>query len=264
MNIFKYEVKKNLLSTLIWIVSLGVFIFFYFSFFETFNNPAFSQLLDNFPDAYKKAFGMDQDLTTVLGYFSFVGSFMFLAAAIFSSNLGLKAVSVEERDLTADFLIPKPVTRVKITTAKLLAALTHMLIFHLLTSLVCLASIETYRDGQGYSFYAFILIMLGLLIFQLLFFTIGFVVSVLLKRLDSPLPFSLGLSIGLYVLYAFDTLIQDTFIKYLVPYDFFDMGYIVENEAFKAYGLVISFGFIVAGVVSGYILYNRRNIATAM
>ncbi|AKG52991.1 ABC transporter permease protein putative [Dehalogenimonas sp. WBC-2] len=264
MNIYKYELSKRLGTSLIWIVSLGAFIYLTFAFFESFQGSAFTDILGNFPDAFKKAFGLEQDLSTILGYFAFIGIYLFLAGAIFSSNLGLNAVSVEERDLTADFLISKPVTRNRIVTAKLLAGLTHMLVFNIAMGLVCWAGIESFGGGQEYSMNAFLLIMAGLFIFQLLFYAIGFIISVLLKRMDSPLPFSLGLSVGLYILYSFDAVIKDTPIKYLVPYDYFNLGYIIENEAFKTSGLVISIGVIVLSVAAGYVLYNRRDIATAM
>ena len=264
MNIFKYEVMKRMGTTLIWILSLGVYIYATFAFFEAFQGSAFTDILANFPDAFKKAFGLERDLSTILGYFAFIGIYLFLAGAIFSSNLGLNAVSVEERDLTADFLVSKPVTRNRIVTAKLLAGLTHLLLFNIAMGLVCWAGIESFGGDQEYSMNAFLLVMAGLLIFQLFFYAIGFIISVLLKHMDSPLPFSLGLSVGLYILYSFDAVIRDTPIKYLVPYDYFNLGYIIENEAFKTSGLVISVGVILLSVAGGYVLYNRRDIATAM
>ncbi|MEN8613875.1 ABC transporter permease subunit [Dehalogenimonas sp. THU2] len=264
MNIFSYEFRKRLPSTLIWVVSLGIYIYVTFAFFESFSNTAILELLDTFPDAFKKAFGLDQDLSTIMGYFAFVGIYLFLAGAIFSSHLGLNAVSVEERDLTADFLISKPVTRNRIVTAKLLAGVSHLLIFNLGMGLVSYFGMEAYKGEQEYAMSTFLLIMGGLFIFQLLFYTFAFLLSVLMKRMDSPLPVSLGLSIGLFVLYSFDALIRDTPIKYVVPYDYFDLGYIIENDAIKPYGLAVSLGVILVSVVAGYALYNRRDIATAM
>ena len=264
MNIFTYEIKKRLATTLIWIVSLGIFIYITFAFFESFQGTGFTDILDSFPDAFKKAFGLEQDLSTILGYFGFVGIYLFLAGAIFSSHLGLNAVSVEERDLTADFLISKPVKRNRIMTAKISAGLVHLALFNIAMGLTCWAGMESFGGGQDYSMKAFLLIMGGLFIFQLLFYAVGLLISVLLKRMDSPLPFSMGLSIGLYILYSFESVIADTPLKYLVPYDYFDMGYIIDNEAFKTSGLVISLAVIAVGIVGGYILYNRRDIATAM
>lgn len=264
MNIFRYEFRKRLVSTLIWVVSLGVYVYFTFAFFESFSGTGMLDLLDSFPDALKKAFGLDQDLTTILGYFAFVGIYLFLAGAIFSSHLGFNAVSVEERDLTADFLIAKPVTRNRIVTAKILAGLGHLLIFNASMGLVSFLGMESFKGGQEYSMTTFLLIIAGLFIFQVLFFSFSFLLSVTLKRMDSPLPFSLGLSIGFFILYSFDSLLRDTPLKYLVPYDYFDLGYIIENGAFKASGLALSLGVIAVSLIAGYALYNRRNIATAM
>ena len=264
MNIYIYEVKKRWLPTFIWIIVLCFFSFVCFSMFEAIADQSLVNVMDDFPDAFKKAFGMDNDFTTILGYFVMISSFLFLSGAIFSCHLGFSIVSVEERDLTADFLIPKPLTRTKIITEKILAAVTHILIFDLLIGLVCYISIEIFKIGQEYSFNAFFLIMLGLLILQLLFFSMGLLISVSLKRMDSPLPLSLGISFGFYILNAFDMIIEDTFIKYLVPYDYFDPGYILENEAFKTYGLITGIVLILLFTVLSYMLYKKRNIKTAM
>ncbi len=82
--------------------------------------------------------------------------------------------------------------------------------------------------------------------------------------MGSPLSFSLGLSFGFFILNSFDTILEDTFIKYLIPYDYFEFGYIIENTAFKTYGVVISIGLITTFILGSYLLYNKRNIATAM
>ena len=173
-------------------------------------------------------------------------------------------MSVEERDLTADFLIPKPITRNRILTTKLLAALTHMLIFSFMNSIICYAGIEIFKNEQEYSLLTFVLMMLGIFIIQILFFTMGLFISVILKKMGSPLSFSLGLSFGLFILNSFDTILEGTFIKYFIPYDYFEFGYIIENTAFKTYGVVISIGLIIAFILGSYLLYNKRNIATAM
>lgn len=264
MNIYKYETIKKLISTSIWIVSLGVFIFIFYSVFETMGSSAMTDMLDEFPEAFLKAFGMNDNFSTIIGYTAMISIYIVLCGAIFSCNLGLNAVSVEERDLTADFLIPKPITRNRILTTKLLAALTHMLIFSIINSVVCYAGIKVFNNGQEYSFPTFFLMMLGIFIIQVLFFTIGLFISVILKKMGSPLSFSLGLSFGLFILNSFDTILENTFIKYFIPYDYFEFGYIIENTAFKTYGVVVSIGLIIAFISVSYLLYNKRNIATAM
>lgn len=264
MNIYKYEVKKKLISTFIWILSLAVFLFIFYSMFEVMSSNDMRAMLDQFPEAFLKAFGMSDDFSTVLGYTAMVGIYIVLCGAIFSSGLGLNAVHIEERDMTADFLISKPITRNKIMTAKILAALTHILIFTILNSLMCYIGIEAFKGSQDYSFSTFLLMMLGIFIIQVLFFAMGLFISVALKKMSSPLAFSMGLSFGFFILNSFDTILEDTFIKYLIPYDYFEFSYIIKNGAFKAYGLIISLSLIIAFTIGSYLLYNKRNISTAM
>ena len=264
MNIYKYETRKKLISTLIWIIGMGIFIFVFYSVFEAMGSSAMADLLEEIPEAFLKAFGMSDNFSTIIGYTAMICIYIVLCGAIFSCNLGLNAVSVEERDMTADFLISKPITRNRILTTKLLAALTHMLIFSVLNSIMCYMGIEVFRNGQEYSFLTFFLMMLGIFIIQILFFAIGLFISVSLKKMGSSLSFSLGLSFGFFILNSFDTILEGTFVKYFIPYDYFEFGYIIENTAFKTYGIVISIGLIIAFILGSYLLYNKRNIATAM
>ena len=264
MNIYKYETRKKIIPTSIWIICLGFFIFIFYSIFETMGSSVMTDMLDEFPEAFLKAFGMSDNFSTIIGYTAMICIYIVLCSAIFSCNLGLNMVSVEERDLTADFLIPKPITRNRILTTKLLAALTHMLIFSVMNSIICYTGIEIFKNGQEYSFLTFLLMMLGIFIIGVLFFTIGLFISVILKKMGSPLSFSLGLSFGFFILNSFDTILEGTFIKYFIPYDYFEFGYIIENTAFKTYGIFISIGLIITFISSSYLLYNRRDIATAM
>lgn len=264
MNIYWYETKKQLGTSLWWILTLAFFIWACVAFFEAIANDAMMEVIDQFPDALKKAFGMDMDISKILGYFAFIAIFVYLCGAIFACNLGLNAVSVEERDLTADFLVSKPVTRNRILSLKILSGLTHITLLTVCIGLMSVVSVELYKSGQTYSKQALFLIILGLFLFQLLFYSLGLLISVLLKKMESPLPFSLGISFGLYMLDTFDTLLEDTFLRYLIPFDYFDIRYIVDNAAYKTYGIIISLALITVYTTGTYLLYNRRNIPTAM
>ncbi len=264
MNIYLFETKKKLVSTAIWVSSIVVFLLIFYSVYGTMSSGVMDDILKQFPEAFLKAFGMSGDMSTVLGYTAMVGVYLALFGAIYSSGLGLDAVHIEERDMTADFLVPKPVSRNKIMTAKILAALTHMVIFALFNVLSCYAGIEIFASGNEYSLKIFWLMMLGVFILQLLFFAMGLFISVTLKKMDSPAAFSMGLAFGFFVLNSFDTILNDTIIRYFVPYDYFEFQYIIENSAFKTYGLIISLVMIAALTTGSYMQYNKRNIQTAM
>ena len=129
---------------------------------------------------------------------------------------------------------------------------------------ITLGSIELYAPDKAFSLETYFMIIGGLFLLELLFLALGLFLSVTLKRIDSPLPFSMGISIGFYMLNAFDTLLKDTILRYFIPFDYFDAAYIVENETFQTHGMVISSVLIVGMSVAGYLLYQKRNIATAM
>jgi ABC-2 type transport system permease protein len=264
MNIFWFETKKKLLSTVIWVAGIAVFLLIFYSVYGTMSSGVMDDILKQFPEAFLKAFGMHEDMSTVLGYTAMVGVYIALFGAIFSSNLGLNAVHVEEQDMTADFLVPKPVSRNKIMVSKIAAALVHMTAFALLNALCCLWGIAMFASGVEYSQKIFWLMMLGVYILQLLFFTMGLFISVALKKLGSPTAFSMGLSFGFFILNSFDTILNDTPIRFFVPYDYFEFQYVIDNAAFKTYGLIISLSATVILTTASFLLYNRRNIATAM
>ncbi len=90
------------------------------------------ELLASFPEELLIAFGMtDMNFTSILGMFGLVFLFCQICLAIQASNYGISLVSIEEREFTADFLLAKPVSRTKIMTTKLLAAISALTVTNL-------------------------------------------------------------------------------------------------------------------------------------
>jgi len=101
-----------------------------------------TEMLAKFPKELLIAFGMDNlNYATILGYISFYFLFIQLCLAIQAGNFGFGLVSIEENEMTADFLLTRPVSRMKILTSKILAAISSML----LTDLVFWISLFHFR-----------------------------------------------------------------------------------------------------------------------
>ena len=133
-NIYIHEFRTRLKSVIIWSLSLTFLIVFFFSLFPVFADQAalMNEFLARYPQELRAAFGMDNmDLATVLGFYSFIFMFVQLCLAIQASNYGFGLVSIEESELTADFLLTKPVSRAQVLTSKLLAALTSLTLTNL-------------------------------------------------------------------------------------------------------------------------------------
>jgi putative exporter of polyketide antibiotics len=133
-NIYTHEFRTRLKSVVIWSLAMAAMILFFFSIFPGFAEQAalMKDLLAKFPRELLAAFSMDNmDLSSVLDFYSLVFLFVQLCLAIQAGNYGFGLVSIEESELTADFLLSKPVSRTQVLTSKLLAALTSLTITNL-------------------------------------------------------------------------------------------------------------------------------------
>lgn len=263
INIFKHEFRTRIKSVLIWSISMGVLIAFFFVLFPAFSEQAaiMNEFLEKYPPELRAAFGMDNmDLASVLGFFSFLFMFVQICLAIQASNYGFGLVSIEESELTADFLLTRPVSRNQVLTSKLLAALASLLVTQAVVWLASIGSVTMYNGGKEYEMSHLLLILLGGLIFQLFFLGVGLVISLIVKRVRSVTPYGLGLGMGMYVLSAFSGVFGDVALEYITPFKHFDAAYIAENGAFNTPLVLLNVGVSLAAVVISYWLYNRRDI----
>jgi ABC-2 type transport system permease protein len=224
-----------------------------------------NKTLAQMPPELLMAFGMtDIDMSTPLGFFSFAFLFCQICLAIQAANYGFGLVSVEERDLTADFLLAKPVGRTYILTNKLLAALTGLTITNIVIWVSSFVFINMFRDGRPYESKTLLLLLLSIIVFQLFFLSVGLVISLLMKRVRSVTSVSMALAFGMYVLSAFGGMLGQDSIDLITPFKHFEPNYIIANGAYNSPLVLISVIVIVISVVGSYRLYATRNIQTAV
>jgi len=263
MNIYLQEFKMTRRSVLIWSIAIFLFIFVYMSFYSGFASDAaaLNEMMAEFPEEFLAAFGMNGvDMSTVLGFFGIIVLFCQLLVAIQAANYGFSLVSVEERELTADFLLTKPVGRRKILTNKLLAALTGLAITNVVIWISSFIFISIYRDGRPYETRTLVMLLITIAFIQLFFLTVALLISLFTRRIRSVTPYSMGLVFGLYILSAFSGMIGDDILSKITPFKHFEANYIVANEAFDLQLVFASVLVIIISIVGSYILYQRRNI----
>jgi len=263
MNIYKHEFKMNLKSVITWSLSVMALIFVYTSLFSSFAKDAelVNDVMAQLPEELLIAFGMTGlDMSTVLGFFSFVFLFTQICLAIQASNYGFSLVSIEERELTADFLLAKPIGRAQILTTKLLAALTSLTVTNIVVWISSFTFVNIFRDGREYEAKALVLLLLSIVVFQLFFLSVGMVISLLMKRVRSVTPLSMGLAFGMYILSAFGGMLGDSKLELITPFKHFDPNYIIGNSAYDMPLAFISVLVIAISIVGSYLLYTKRNI----
>jgi beta-exotoxin I transport system permease protein len=263
MTIFKHELRMSWRSVISWSVAIAALILLYISMFSSFSKDAelLNEMLANFPPALLTAFGMTKmDLATVLGYFSFAFLFAQLCLAIQAANYGFGLVSVEEREWTADFLLAKPVGRAQVLTSKLLAALVGLTVTNAATWICSFVFIELFRAGKPYETKPLVMLLLTITLFQLFFLAVGLLISLLVKRVRSVVPYSMALAFGMYVLNVFGDMLGESVLEKITPFKHFDARYILANAAYNAPLMLISIVVIAVCLAASYMLYAKRNI----
>jgi ABC-2 type transport system permease protein len=267
MNIYKHELKMSLGSVISWSVALIILIFVVMSLFSGMAADAelLNEAMDQFPPELMAAFGMTGiDLATVLGFYSLIFLFIQICLAIQAANYGFGLVSIEERELTADFLMAKPVGRSKILTSKLLSAGTGLVITHIVVWITTLVAINIFRDGRAYDTTALLLLLLSIALFQLFFLSVGMLISLLVKRVRSVTSFSMGLVFGMYFLNAFGNMLGKETFELISPFKHFDANYIITHVGYDLPLVLLSVIVVVISIAGSYLLYARRNIASAV
>jgi ABC-2 type transport system permease protein len=262
-TIYLHEFRSRIKSVIYWSIALVAITLVFFSIFPAFADQAalVNEAMSKFPPALLAAFGMNQvDLSTVLGFFSFIFLFAQLCLAIQAGNYGFGLVSIEETELTADFLVSKPVSRSQILNSKLLAAFSSLLITDVVVWVSSVIGFMLFNDGQQYDTRTLALLLASIIIFQLFFLSLGLVISLLLKRVRSVTPYSLGLGFGMYVLSAFSGLEGVSVLEYLTAFKHFDPNYIIQHAAYDTPFVLLNLAVIVISLAASYWLYLRRDI----
>ena len=267
MNIYKHEFKMKINSVITWSLAIALLIFIYLSIYPSFarDSELLNDVLASFPEEFLIAFGMtDMDWSTILGFFGIVFLFTQICLSIQAANYGFSLVSVEETDLTADFLLAKPVGRTKILTSKLLAAITGLTITNLVVWISSFVFLRMYSEGGQFETKPVLLLMLSIVIFQLFFLTVGMLISLLVKRVRSVTPYSMALAFGMYVMNAFGGMIGEDKLEIISPFKHFDPSYILKNGSYDLPLVLISVVTIVISISGSYVLYLKRNIRSAV
>jgi len=262
MNMYLHEIKSLRKSTIIWTCSIIALALIYFSVYPGMASDAadFKKLLSGYPTSVRAMLGISLDnITSMLGFYSMMLSFISLCAAIQAMNLGLSILSKESRERTADFLLVKPVSRQAIVSAKLLAALTMLLatnvVYYISASIM--ASIVKTSDFSNRLFF---MINLTIFFIQLIFLAIGLVVSVFFKKLKSVLPISLGLVFGFFIIGAIIATGKNDAARFVSPFKYFDINYIINNASYEAPYLIAGAIIAIVAIAASYIIYTKKDI----
>lgn len=263
VNIFRFEFQSRLRTVTTWSLSIaGILLFFYYVYTGFADQAALmNQMMQRFPPALLEAFGLtDVDISSVLGYYSLASLFIMLCLAIQAGNYGFGLVSIEENELTADFLLTRPVSRIQILTSKLLAGLASLILTNLAVWAASFLAITLFKGSHTYDAFTLILLLIGFFIFQLFFLCVGLFISLLVKRVRSVTPYSLGLAFGSYILAALGDVAGDVRLEWITPFKHFDSSFIIQYNNYEWPMVALNVAISIVAVMVSYWLYLHRDI----
>lgn len=261
MNVFWHELKAYWKSTLLWTFALLVIILIFLAMYPAFTKDLeiTKKLLEGFPESLRQAIGISMDsFFTLLGFYSFVFAYVMICGSIQAMNYGLSILSKEATLHTVDFLLTKPVKRTSILTYKLLAILLSLL-FTNLCYLVFAGLILNFLKTNQVNWTTFLLISAPLFFVQLLFLSLGLLLSVILPKIKSVITISLATVFGFFILDMFNSVVKDNLLRYLIPFKYFDPMYIIQHNHYEPIFLIITLLFVVFATTVSCQIYLKKD-----
>ncbi len=262
MNLFWHELRQYRKALIIWTLSISATVVFFLSIFPSYSADAelVAKLFSSFPEAVRKAFGLDiQNFLTPLGFYAYILTFVIVTGAVQATNIGAGIVSKEGAGKTVDFLMSKPISRNKILGSKLAASLVMLVTTNVafIASALTMAVLVSERD---FSIQTFVLLSGILFLVQIMFFAIGFLISVSVTKIKSVVSVSLPLVFAFFTVGIFDSVLGIENVRYMTPFKFYDPNSVLKDGRYELRFLVIEAVFVVAAIVTSFVIYSRKDI----
>jgi ABC-2 type transport system permease protein len=262
VNIFFRELRANLKSLVIWCVILILLVVVGAAKFTAYyNNPSMLAVLNAFPKAFIDAMELKTfNLTTVTGFYGLMMIYYALMGGIAAAMWASDSISKEERDKTVEFSLVLPVSRGRVITGKLLAALVNSIVFVLVTWGVSWAAAQQFHPDQTFNRFL-ALEMAAMFFIELIFLAVGLLLGCAMKQYKNSGSIAIAIILVTYFLSVMSGMQANLdFLKYFTPFKYFDAGALIQTGKLDPTYLLLSAAIIVVCVVAAYWTYNRRDL----
>ncbi|KUK22471.1 MAG: Putative ABC-2 type transport system permease protein [Thermotoga petrophila] len=264
MNIYTWEMKRNIKTTIVWMVALVLVQLMYISVYPSIvkDTELLTRMMKLMPKAFLRIFGLeDLDFSNVLNYLASISSiYVTLVGSIFAVLLACKVLAKEESEKTAEFLLSKPVKRSKVLLQKISSTLTLILTFDLIICLSSLLMVESFKQS-AVDYTSFWLFWISQILLHLTVSNLVFVVIVLAKRQDSTISFGIGMTFVLYILAMASKLTEKLeFLRYITPFYYSDAIRIMKFGRIEPIFLVIYLFLNLVLILGSILFYSKKDI----
>jgi ABC-2 type transport system permease protein len=257
------ELKALRRSLIYWGIAIFIMII---SSIEKFNayaetGQSLHELLSQIPASIKTVLGMGGfDLTKASGFYGMLYLYLLLMSTIHAVLLGANIIAKEETDKTAEFLMVKPISRAKIMTAKLLAALFNIIVFNLIALFFSVTLMGKYTKGENIT-REILLLMGGMFILQLMFMVIGSAAAAAGKRPGAAASIATTILVVTFIISSAISINSKlAFLKYITPFEYFKAEKLLSGGGFDPIFMILSLVIIALLVFVTYTFYAKRDL----
>ncbi|MGL5041786.1 MAG: ABC transporter permease subunit [Culicoidibacterales bacterium] len=269
MTLAKLEWQRGKRSIFVWSSAVIVMITLFMLVFPSMKDSGMQELVlmktDALPENLMKIFNIE-DMTKLLqitGYFSYVFQYMYIAAAIFATSLGMNTLVKEQTEGTIEYLYGQPISRADIIVSKFVANILMLYLFWLIVFLACIIIFIIFKNpednlGQLVEQLSRIFVSEGLVL--TLFYAIGFSLSTIITSTKVVMSAALGLVFGTYTVGILATVNTDLdSLKYLSPLNYALPGDVMNKFMDPAYIVIIAIIVSCTFILSIFI-YQKKDL----
>ncbi len=221
-----------------------------------------NEVFDQLPNTLKILLGFSGfEVSKISGFYAFLFPYIEITTAIHAALIGSGIIAKEERDKTTEFLIAKPTSRKTIITSKLLAALCNVIIINLVSMLSSFAIVPTFNTGEDITGEIIILHII-MFIVQLIFLTLGALLSASLRKSKSAGSIAANIVIIGYVISKITALVDYLdVLNIFSPFTYFSLDKAVNSNEISLPITLFSLVLILVFASFTYIFYQKRDMS---
>lgn len=260
MTLYLHEMKRGRISLIIWSAVIAFMILVCIVIY-----PEIEAQMDEMSEmfanmgAFSEAFSMDQlSFGSFIGFFSVeCGEMLGIGGACFAAIMGISALSKEENDKAAEFLLTHPIPRKRIVLSKLLSVFSRIFILNVFVAAVSFGAVAAIGVEAEWGIMA--LIFLAYFLVQLEVSAVCFFISSLIRRRG------VGIGLGVAMFFYFANIIANItekteFLKYVTPFAYTDGAYIIDKASLDWKFVAISAAVTLFAAAFAFHKYEKKDI----
>jgi len=267
INLLKKEIARNSLSLIMWMIIVTLLISVTMSFYTIFmeNQSRVFGMLNIIPSGVLQFKGISNlnDLLSPMGFYAVNNIiYMMVLGSIYSISLSSNIFLKEEYNKTAEYLLTRPVTRNEVFLTKTAVVFINILLLNLVTSAAGFILIEIVKNGS-FSISAFLILSLYTFLLNLLFGSLGLILSTAIKRPRPITAFCIGLVLILYFIFTISKIPGSiSNLGYISPFRFVNTEVVSPGYKLEFLNLMYFIGFSSLLFILSFRRFLTRDIYT--